>query len=115
MHDATSVRMRPVSIYSRHASCVASSMDAAKTLLLSVQMCIKAVMASTQGAFEEGVARESEYSMVLFTSNQAQALQYAFFAQRAATKVTASFQNTRDQTFRRLRGFGKTSSKLFWR
>ena len=50
-------------------------------------MCIKAVMASTEGTFADGVAKEQQYSAVLFTSGQAQALQYAFFAQRAATKV----------------------------
>ena len=50
-------------------------------------MCIKSVMASTEGSFDDGVSKEKEYSRVLFGSGQAQALQYAFFAQRAATKV----------------------------
>ena len=44
-------------------------------------------MASTEGSFDDGVSKEKEYSRVLFGSGQAQALQYAFFAQRAATKV----------------------------
>ena len=50
-------------------------------------MCIKSVVASTEGSFDDGVSKEKEYSRVLFGSGQAQALQYAFFAQRAATKV----------------------------
>ena len=50
-------------------------------------MCIKAVMASVEGTFADGVAKEQQYGAVLFTSGQAQALQHAFFAQRAATKV----------------------------
>ncbi len=44
-------------------------------------------MASTEGTFADGVQKEAEFASVLFTSGQAQALQYAFFAQRAATKV----------------------------
>ena len=44
-------------------------------------------MASTESSFDDGVSKEKEYSRVLFGSGQAQALQYAFFAQRAATKV----------------------------
>ncbi len=43
--------------------------------------------ASVDGSFEDGVAKEQEYGAVLFMSGQARALQYAFFAQRAASKV----------------------------
>jgi len=49
--------------------------------------CIKAVEASVrQPTFAEGLAKEKECAAVLFGSGQAVALQYAFFAERAATK-----------------------------
>ncbi len=47
--------------------------------------------ASVDGSFEDGVAKEQEYGAVLFMSGQARALQYAFFAQRAASKVKIMF------------------------
>ena len=50
-------------------------------------MCIKAVQASVQYPFQQGLAKEREYMGVLAMSGQARALQYAFFAERAAQKV----------------------------
>ena len=50
-------------------------------------MNIKAVEAAVKLPYKQGLQREAELSMLLFTSNQASALQYAFFAERAATKV----------------------------
>ena len=44
-------------------------------------------MASVQLPREEALDKESEYAIQLFTSYQSKALQYAFFAERAATKV----------------------------
>ena len=44
-------------------------------------------MAAVQYPFERGLEKEMEFAAVLFQSGQARALQYAFFAQRAATKV----------------------------
>ena len=50
-------------------------------------MCIKAVQASVLYPFQQGLAKEREYMGVLAMSGQARALQYAFFAERAAQKV----------------------------
>ena len=51
-------------------------------------MCLQAVLASAQEPFDEGVRTERRLARVLFASKQAAALQYAFFATRAAPKVT---------------------------
>lgn len=48
---------------------------------------MKAVMASTVGLFEQGLEAEANYRDILFSSGQARALQYAFFAERAASQV----------------------------
>ncbi len=43
--------------------------------------------AAAKFPFEQGIQEEKKYGAVLFSSGQAKALQYAFFAERAATKV----------------------------
>lgn len=49
--------------------------------------CVKAVEASVKApTFADGITMEANYAKVLFGSGQAKALQYAFFAERAATK-----------------------------
>uniref|UniRef100_A0A8C7E584 Peroxisomal bifunctional enzyme n=1 Tax=Naja naja TaxID=35670 RepID=A0A8C7E584_NAJNA len=53
---------------------------------LSPEMCFRAVEASVYLPFEEGIRKEKEFLLVLFTSGQAKALQYAFFAQRISEK-----------------------------
>ena len=56
-------------------------------LLVLCQFCIKAVMGSVDLPYKEGLKQEGELARVLFSSGQAKAQQYAFFSQRAATKV----------------------------
>ncbi|KAF7254343.1 Peroxisomal bifunctional enzyme [Varanus komodoensis] len=53
---------------------------------LSPEMCFQAVKASVYLPFEEGICKERELFLKLFVSDQAKALQYAFFAQRTAEK-----------------------------
>ncbi len=53
-----------------------------------VQFNIKSVMAAVESeSFEAGCVKEQELALTLFTSGQARALQYAFFAERTAPKV----------------------------
>ena len=51
------------------------------------QFNIKAVLAAAELPFEQGVIRERELFTTLFMSGQSKALQYYFFALRAAPKV----------------------------
>ncbi|XP_070802058.1 peroxisomal bifunctional enzyme [Pituophis catenifer annectens] len=53
---------------------------------LSPEMCFRAVEASVYLPFAEGIRKEKELFVFLFTSGQAKALQYAFFAQRISEK-----------------------------
>uniref|UniRef100_A0A8D0KZ52 Peroxisomal bifunctional enzyme n=1 Tax=Strix occidentalis caurina TaxID=311401 RepID=A0A8D0KZ52_STROC len=55
---------------------------------LAPELCFQAVKAATEQPFADGVRREQELFNVLLTSGQAQALQYAFFAERAVQKWT---------------------------
>ncbi|XP_029818521.1 peroxisomal bifunctional enzyme [Manacus vitellinus] len=55
---------------------------------LAPELCFQAVRAATQMPFADGVRRERELFMVLLSSGQARALQYAFLAERAAQKWT---------------------------
>ncbi|XP_050184028.1 peroxisomal bifunctional enzyme [Myiozetetes cayanensis] len=55
---------------------------------LAPELCFQAVRAATQMPFADGVRRERELFMVLLSSGQARALQYAFFAERAVQKWT---------------------------
>ena len=48
-------------------------------------------MAAVTEPYEEGIKTEHRYAKMLFHSSQAKALQYAFFAQRAAPKVAKMF------------------------
>ncbi|KAI4884464.1 hypothetical protein NFI96_020282, partial [Prochilodus magdalenae] len=48
--------------------------------------CVKAVRAAAELPFSRGIERERELIGTLYTSGQARALQYCFFAQRAAGK-----------------------------
>ncbi|XP_070609200.1 peroxisomal bifunctional enzyme [Erythrolamprus reginae] len=53
---------------------------------LSPEMCFRAVEASVYLPFAEGIRKERELFLHLFSSGQTKALQYAFFAQRASEK-----------------------------
>lgn len=48
--------------------------------------CVQAVRAAATLPYTQGMEREQELMATLFTSGQARALQYIFFAQRAAGK-----------------------------
>lgn len=48
--------------------------------------CVQAVRAAATLPFDQGMQREAELMATLFTSGQARALQYCFFAQRAVAK-----------------------------
>lgn len=48
--------------------------------------CVQAVRAAATLPYEQGMQREAELMATLFTSGQARALQYCFFAQRAVAK-----------------------------
>ncbi|XP_034042438.1 peroxisomal bifunctional enzyme [Thalassophryne amazonica] len=48
--------------------------------------CVQAVRAAATLPYTQGMAREKELMATLFTSGQARALQYAFFAERAVAK-----------------------------
>ncbi|OPJ79295.1 peroxisomal bifunctional enzyme [Patagioenas fasciata monilis] len=68
---------------------------------LAPELCFQAVRAATELPFADGVRKERELFNVLLTSGQAQALQYAFFAERAVQKWTtphgSSWQNASPQ------------------
>ncbi|XP_052660256.1 peroxisomal bifunctional enzyme isoform X4 [Harpia harpyja] len=55
---------------------------------LAPELCFQAVKAATEKPFAVGVQKERELFNILLTSGQAQALQYAFFAERAVQKWT---------------------------
>ncbi|XP_008942141.1 PREDICTED: peroxisomal bifunctional enzyme, partial [Merops nubicus] len=55
---------------------------------LAPELCFQAVRAAAEQPFEDGVRRERELFQVLLSSGQAQALQYAFFAERAVQRWT---------------------------
>ncbi|NXX80272.1 ECHP enzyme, partial [Urocolius indicus] len=55
---------------------------------LAPELCFQAVKAATEKPFVEGIQKERELFNFLLTSGQAQALQYAFFAERAVQKWT---------------------------
>ncbi|NXS68035.1 ECHP enzyme, partial [Pandion haliaetus] len=55
---------------------------------LAPELCFQAVKAATEQPFADGVRKERELFNILLTSGQAQALQYAFFAERAVRKWT---------------------------
>lgn len=48
--------------------------------------CVQAVQAAATLPYTQGMEREKELMGTLFTSGQARALQYSFFAQRAVSK-----------------------------
>lgn len=53
---------------------------------LSQETCVRAVQAAVQYPYEVGSKKEEELFMYLQQSGQARALQYAFFAERNASK-----------------------------
>uniref|UniRef100_A0A8B9SG05 Peroxisomal bifunctional enzyme n=1 Tax=Anas platyrhynchos TaxID=8839 RepID=A0A8B9SG05_ANAPL len=55
---------------------------------LAPELCFQAVKAATEKPFADGVRKERELFNILLTSGQAQALQYAFFAERAVQRWT---------------------------
>lgn len=48
--------------------------------------CVQAVRAAATQPYTQGMEREKELMATLFTSGQARALQYCFFAQRAVSR-----------------------------
>ncbi|XP_055580100.1 peroxisomal bifunctional enzyme [Falco cherrug] len=72
---------------------------------LAPELCFQAVKAATEQPFVDGVRKERELFNVLLTSGQAQALQYAFFAERATQKWTtpsgASWKSASPQPIRK--------------
>lgn len=72
---------------------------------LAPELCFQAVKAATEQPFADGVQRERELFNILLTSGQAQALQYAFFAERAVQRWTtlsgASWKSASPQPIRR--------------
>lgn len=68
--------------------------------------CVQAVRAAAMMPYERGMARERELMATLFTSGQARALQYAFFAQRSVGKWSlpngARWDITRPRDVRRV-------------
>lgn len=78
---------------------------------LSPEMCFRAVEASVYLPFAEGIHKEKELFLFLFTSGQAKALQYAFFAQRISEKWTlpngASWKTASPQPIRKAAVIGK--------
>lgn len=52
--------------------------------------CVQAVRSSAELSYEEGMKRERDLFLQLGQSGQAKAQQYAFFAERAVTKVDNS-------------------------
>jgi hypothetical protein len=51
------------------------------------QACVQAVRASAELPYEEGMKMEKELFLQLNSSGQARAQQYAFFAERAVSRV----------------------------
>lgn len=72
--------------------------------LMAPTFAIKAVMASLSGSFEQGLETELNHMITLAMSGQARALQYAFFAERAATQWSlpggSSNRNTKPRPIR---------------
>ncbi|NXP04627.1 ECHP enzyme, partial [Thinocorus orbignyianus] len=72
---------------------------------LAPELCIQAVRAATEQPFADGVRKERELFNVLLTSGQAQALQYAFFAEREVQKWStpsgASWKSASPQPIRK--------------
>lgn len=78
---------------------------------LAPELCFQAVKAATEKPFADGVRKERELFNILLTSGQAQALQYAFFAERAVQRWTtptgASWKSASPQPIRRAAVIGK--------
>ena len=78
---------------------------------LAPELCFQAVKAATEQPFADGVRREQELFNILLTSGQAQALQYAFFAERAVQRWTmlsgASWKSASPQPICRAAVIGK--------
>lgn len=85
---------------------------------LAPELCFQAVKAATEQPFADGVRKERELFNVLLTSGQAQALQYAFFAERAVQKWTtpsgASWKSASPQPIHKAAVIGKGMKKLLW-
>lgn len=85
---------------------------------LAPELCFQAVKAATEQPFAVGVQKERELFNILLTSGQAQALQYAFFAERAVQKWTtpsgASWKTASPQPMCKAAVIGKGIKKLLW-
>lgn len=54
--------------------------------------CVQAVRAAATLPYNQGMERERELMATLFTSGQARALQYFFFAQRAVGRWSMGYE-----------------------
>lgn len=83
---------------------------------LAPELCFQAVRAATEQPFADGVQKERELFNILLTSGQAQALQYAFFAERSTQKwITssgASWKTASPQPIHKAAVIGKGMGKL---
>lgn len=83
---------------------------------LAPELCFQAVKAATEQPFADGVQKERELFDILLTSGQAQALQYAFFAERVVQKWTtpsgASWKSASPQPIHKAAVIGKKMKKL---
>lgn len=74
--------------------------------------CVQAVRAAATLPYAQGMEREKELMATLFTSAQARALQYSFFAQRAVSRWStpsgARWDTSKPGTVRRAAVIGKS-------
>lgn len=79
--------------------------------------CVQAVRAAATLPYAQGMEREKELMATLFRSGQARALQYFFFAQRAAgrwsTPSGARWDTSKPRPVRRAAVIGERSSAVF--
>lgn len=82
---------------------------------LSQETCVRAVQAAVQYPYEVGIKKEEELFMYLQKSGQAQALQYAFFAERKANKWSApSGASWKTASARPISSVGVVGKNVVW-
>lgn len=80
--------------------------------------CVQAVRAAATLPFDQGMQREAELMATLFTSGQARALQYCFFAQRAVAKWStpsgARWDTSKPKAVHSAAVIGRSVTSLGW-
>ena len=61
--------------------------DKIKSFFYDFQFCVKSVLNSARVPYQRGIELEQEYFQDLRSSSQSKGMRYAFFAERAITKV----------------------------